>query len=208
MGLDETLKGILYDYQHLAYIIIFLWCILEGELALLLGGIFAHEGHVNLGLIIFVAGLGGFTGDQIYFYIGRYNKKYIQKKLKKQRRKFAVAHLLLQKFGGLIIFLQRYMYGFRTVIPMSIGITRYDAKKFAIINLFSAWIWAAVTILLAWYFGQEIWAFVAWAERHWYLAALLIISFLSLVLFAFKQMEKSILKKRNFKHSQENLQHL
>ena len=208
MGLDETLKGILYDYQHLAYIIIFLWCILEGELALLLGGIFAHEGHVYLGLIIFVAGLGGFTGDQIYFYIGRYNKKYIQKKLKKQRRKFAVAHLLLQKFGGLIIFLQRYMYGFRTVIPMSIGITRYDAKKFAVINLFSAWIWAAVTILLAWFFGQQIWAFVAWAERHWYLAALLIISFLSLVLFAFKQMEKSILKKRNFKHSQENLQHL
>ena len=208
MSLDETLKEFLYNYQHLAYIIIFFWCILEGELALLLGGIFAHEGHVNLGLIIFVAGLGGFTGDQIYFYIGRYNKKYIQKKLKKQRRKFAVAQLLLQKFGGLLIFLHRYMYGFRTVIPMSIGITRYDAKKFAIINLFSAWIWAAVTILLAWYFGQEIWAFVAWAERHWYLAALLIISFLSLVLFAFKQMEKSILKKRNFKHSQENLQQL
>ena len=208
MGLDETLKEFLYNYQHLAYIIIFFWCILEGELALLLGGIFAHEGHVNLGLIIFVAGLGGFTGDQIYFYIGRYNKKYIQKKLKKQRRKFAVAHLLLQKFGGLIIFLQRYMYGFRTVIPMSIGITRYDAKKFAVINLFSAWIWAAVTILLAWFFGQQIWAVVAWAERHWYLAEILIISFLSLVLFAFKQMERSILKKRNLKHSQENLQHL
>ena len=199
MSLDETLKEFLYNYQHLAYIIIFFWCILEGELALLLGGIFAHEGHVNLGLIIFVAGLGGFTGDQIYFYIGRYNKKYIQKKLKKQRRKFAVAHLLLQKFGGLIIFLQRYMYGFRTVIPMSIGITRYDAKKFAIINLFSAWIWAAVTILLAWYFGQEIWAFVKWAEEHWYLAALLIASFLSLVIFGFKQMERSILKKRNIK---------
>ena len=166
---------------------------------MLLGGIFAHEGHVNLGLIIFVAGLGGFVGDQIYFYIGRYNKKYIQKKLKTQRRKFAVAHLLLQKFGWMIIFIQRYMYGFRTVIPMSIGITRYDAKKFAIINLLSAWIWAAITILLAWYFGQEIWAFVKWAEEHWYLAALLIASFLSLVIFGFKQMERSILKKRNIK---------
>ena len=70
-GLEETLKTILYDYKDLAYIIIFLWCTLEGELALILGGIFAHEGHVNLALIIFVAGLGGFVGDQIYFYIGR-----------------------------------------------------------------------------------------------------------------------------------------
>lgn len=206
MGLDQALKGILYDYQHLAYLIIFLWCILEGELALLLGGIFAHEGHVNLGLIIFVAGLGGFVGDQIYFYIGRYNKKYIQKKLKKQRRKFAVAHLLLQKFGWPIIFVQRYMYGFRTVIPMSIGITRYDAKKFAFINLLSAWVWAAITIILAWYFGEEIWAFVAWAERHWYYAAMLIISFLSLMIFAFKQMERSILKKRTVKNVKKDTQ--
>ncbi|WP_286005379.1 DedA family protein [Campylobacter avium] len=198
-GLEETLKTILYDYKDLAYIIIFLWCTLEGELALILGGIFAHEGHVNLALIIFVAGLGGFVGDQIYFYIGRYNKKYIQKKLKKQRRKFAVAHLLLQKFGWPIIFIQRYMYGFRTVIPMSIGITRYSAKKFAIVNLISAWIWAAITILLAWYFGETIWSFVAWAGEHWYYAALIIVSFLCLVIFAFKQLEKSILKKRTHK---------
>lgn len=51
------------------------------------------------------------------------------KKLKTQRRKFAVAHLLLQRFGWPIIFIQRYMYGFRTIIPMSIGITRYSAKN-------------------------------------------------------------------------------
>lgn len=195
--MEEYLKELLYQYKDFAYLIIFLWCILEGELALILGGIFAHEGYVNLGLIIFIAGLGGFVGDQIYFYIGRYNKKYIQKKLKAQRRKFAVAHLLLQKFGWPIIFIQRYMYGFRTIIPMSIGITRYNAKKFAFINLISAWVWAAITIILAWYFGHLIWGFVKWAEEHWYYAALLIASFLGLVLFAFKQMEKSILKKRN-----------
>ncbi len=195
-GLEDFLKNVLYEYQNLAYPIIFVWCMLEGELALILGGIFAHEGHVNLGLIIFIAGLGGFVGDQIYFYIGRYNKKYIQKKLKKQRRKFAVAHLLLQKFGWPIIFIQRYMYGFRTVIPMSIGVTRYSAKKFAFVNLISAWSWAAITILLSWYFGEEIWLFVAWAGEHWYYAAALIIGFLSLMIFGFKQLEKSILKKR------------
>lgn len=195
--MEEYLKELLFNYKHLAYLIIFLWCILEGELALILGGIFAHEGHVNIAAIIFVAGLGGFVGDQIYFYIGRYNKKYIQKKLRTQRRKFAVAHLLLQRFGWPIIFIQRYMYGFRTVIPMSIGITRYSARKFAVINLFSAWVWAAITILLAWYFGEQIWRFVEWASNHWYYAALLIASFLALMIFGFKQMEKSILKKRN-----------
>lgn len=194
--MEEFLKQLLYDYKNWAYIIVFLWCMLEGELALILAGIFAHEGHVNLGLIIFVAGLGGFAGDQIYFYIGRYNKKYIQKKLRTQRRKFAIAHLLLQRFGWPIIFMQRYMYGFRTIIPMSIGLTRYSAKKFAFINLISAWVWAAITILLAWFFGEEIWLGVKWVGEHWYFAIPIIVSFLLALFFSMKQIEKNILKKR------------
>lgn len=79
--MEETLKHILFEYKNWAYLIIFAWCIMEGEIALILAGILAHEGHVNLAMIVFIAGIGGFVGDQIYFYIGRYNKKYIQKNL-------------------------------------------------------------------------------------------------------------------------------
>ncbi|MBZ7954351.1 DedA family protein [Campylobacter sp. W0018] len=185
------------------YLILFCWSILEGELGLILAGVAAHDGKMDVILAIFVAGLGGFVGDQIYFYIGRYNKKYIQKKLRSQRRKFAVAHLLLQRFGWPIIFIQRYMYGFRTIIPMSIGITRYSSKKFAIINLLSAWIWATITILLAWYFGSLIQTFLHWSKEwikeYWYLAAIIVIAFLSGIIFIFKRIEKAILKERRKK---------
>lgn len=198
--MEETLKSIIFEYKEWSYVVIFFWCMLEGELALILAGVLAHEGHVNLIMITFIAGLGGFAGDQIYFYIGRYNKSYIQKKLVKQRRKFAVAHLLLKKYGWLIILVQRYMYGFRTVIPMSIGITRYDAKKFALINLLSAWIWAGMTISLAWYFGSEIWLIIEWAESHWYLAIPILAVFLVSLLYGFKQLEKTILNERKKRH--------
>lgn len=194
--MEEYLKELMLEYHQYAYIILFFWCILEGELALILGGILAHEGHVNVGLAIFIAGLGGFIGDQIYFYIGRYNKKYITKKLISQRRKFAVAHLLLQKYGWPVIFLQRYMYGFRTVIPMSIGITRYSAKKFAFINLISGWVWAAVTIILAWYFGQQIWDIVSYIEKHWYFAIPVIILCVAGFLYGMKRLETKILNER------------
>lgn len=194
--MEETLKDLMLNYHQYAYLILFVWCMLEGELALILGGILAHEGHVDVGLTIFIAGLGGFCGDQIYFYIGRYNKNYINKKLVKQRRKFAVAHLLLQKYGWPIIFVQRYMYGFRTIIPMSIGITRYDAKKFAFINLLSAWCWAAVTILLAWYFGKQIWHIISIAEKHWYIAIPIVVGFLFGLFYIFNQIEKNILNAR------------
>ena len=202
--MEELLKNLLQEYHQYAYVVLFIWCALEGEVALILGGIMAHEGHINLPLGIFVAGLGAFCGDQFYFYIGRYNKKYISEKLSKQRRKFAIAHLLLQRYGWPIIFLQRYMYGFRMVIPMSIGITRYSSKKFAIINLFSAWCWAAATMVLAWYFGEEIWQGIRLAEKHWYFAIPLIAGFLYLLYFAFKKMETHFMNLRKERDESRN----
>lgn len=200
--MQEFFTGLFNDYPQWVYLIVFLWCILEGELALILAGIAAHSGGVNLGLIIFIAGLGGFCGDQIYFYIGRYNKKYIQKKLSSQRTKFAIAHLLLEKYGWPVIFVQRYLYGFRTVLPMSIGITRYSALKFAIINLFSAWVWAAITILLAWYFGDEIWKVIHWIEGHWYVGVPLLACIAGGILFTFKSIENRVLKKREMRKNE------
>lgn len=161
----------IYLLQTYGYIILFAWSILEGELGLIMAGLMTHEGSMNLYMAIFIAGLGGFAGDQIYFYTGRFNKAYVHKNFKGQRRKFALAHLLLMKYGWPIIFVQRYMYGMRTIIPISIGLTRYNAKTFAFINLISAWCWAAITIVPVWYFGKEILVVIKWAKDHWYYAA-------------------------------------
>lgn len=161
LSLEDTISTLWHDnVQDWGYVILFLWSVLEGEWGLLLAGIASHQGYLNVYFCIFIAGLGGFTGDQIYFYIGRLNKNYVQKKFRSQRRKFALASRLMQKYGWPIIFVQRYMYGLRTIIPISIGLTRYSAMKFALINLVSAWAWAAITIVPAWYFGDRILEFL------------------------------------------------
>ena len=65
--------------KEYGYIILFIWSVLEGESGLIMAGLLSSTGDMNLYISIFIAGLGGFTGDQIYFYIGRYNKNmYIQ----------------------------------------------------------------------------------------------------------------------------------
>jgi len=192
--MEDLFIGWLKEY---GYVILFLWSIIEGEMGLIMGGIMAHTGDMDYFLTIFIAGLGGFTGDQIYFYIGRMNKGYIQRKLYTQRRKFAIAHLLLKKYGWPIIFMQRYMYGLRTVIPMSIGITKYSAKKFAIINLISAWVWAAITITPAYIYGDEILSLLAIAKEHWYLALPIAGGFLYGIHTYFKRLERYFLEKRH-----------
>jgi len=172
-GLHEKL---VYLMKQEGYIILFAWSILEGEMGLIMAGLLSHTDDMSLPMAIFVAGLGGFAGDQIYFYIGRYNKRYVHTKFIAQRRKFALAHILIKKYGWPIIFAQRYMYGLRTVIPISIGLTKYDAKKFALINLLSAWCWAAITIVPVWYFGKEILWILEWGKNHLYITLPLILA--------------------------------
>ncbi|WP_121021295.1 DedA family protein [Helicobacter vulpis] len=177
------------------YLILFFWSILEGEIGLILAGMACYAGHMHLLWAIVVAALGGFSGDQIYFYIGRTSKSYINKKLEKQRRKLALAHLLLQKYGWFVIFIQRYMYGMRTIIPISIGLTRYNALKFAIINLLSAFVWASITIILAWFFGEQIFKVLGMLKHYPYLVILLLVCVLGLVFWYFQTHTKKIDKK-------------
>jgi membrane protein DedA with SNARE-associated domain len=187
--MEELLIGLLKDY---GYIILFLWSILEGETGLVMAGVMVHTEDMQLFIAIAVATLGGFLGDQIYFYLGRLNRKYIHKKLKSQRRKFALATLLLRKYGWLIIFVQRYMYGLRTIIPMSIGTTQYSARNFAIINFLSAVVWASATIILAYIFGEEILQIVHYAKNHLiYILPILVLTLISIFLyFHFKTKKK------------------
>ena len=191
-GLDEKFVYLLKRY---GYIILFAWGMLEGEAGLIMAGLLSHTGDMNLYLAIFIAGLGGFAGDQVYFYIGRFNKASVHKKFKGQRRKFAFAHLLLKKHGWPIIFVQRYMYGMRTIIPISIGLTRYDARMFAFINLISAWCWASITIVPVWYFGNEILVVLHWAKEHWYLAIPVAVILGGSIIFYFNKATQKVEKR-------------
>ncbi|HZF69995.1 DedA family protein [Sulfuricurvum sp.] len=191
--MEDLLIGWLREY---GYIVLFFWSILEGEMGLIMAGIFSHMGDMSLPVSIAVGGFGGFIGDQIYFYIGRFNKRYIHNKLRSQRRKFAIAHLLLKKYGWPVIFVQRYMYGMRTVIPMAIGLTQYSSRQFAFINFISAIFWASITIIPAYYYGDAILNILKWIKEHWFFAIPLIALVVWGIISSMNRLEKNLLEKR------------
>ena len=184
---EDNLVNLLKEY---GYIILFVWSIFEGETGLIMAGILSHTGDMNLWIAILVAALGGFIGDQIYFYLGRINKTWVLKELDAHRRKFAKARLLLRKYGGWVIFIQRFIYGMRTIIPMAIGVSGYDPRKYALINLISAFVWASVTIIPAYYFGEELLNVLKWLKAHWYVGILFVL-FLWGVLWYINKKEES-----------------
>ena len=171
--MEATLVEWLKEY---GYIVLFFWSMLEGETGLVMAGVLSHTGDMNVPMSIAIASLGGFIGDQIYFYLGVYNKSYVHREFSQHRRKFAKARLMLRKYGAWVIFFQRFIYGMRTIIPLAIGMSSYNRKKFAIVNFISAVVWASLTIIPAYIFGEEILKAVVWMKEHWYFAVLFAIS--------------------------------
>ncbi len=167
------------------YLILFVWTLIEGELGLVFAGLAVHDQKMNFFAAVFIAGIGASLADQLYFFLGRFNRRSIQERLSSQRRKFALANKLLQKYGWSIIFLQRFMYGMRTILPMSIGATRYPAIKFGIINLISSWIWAFIAIAITWYFGEEIVIILDSLAEHPYIFIGIAIAFIGMLWWIF-----------------------
>src|ERR1035437_10305952 len=56
---------------HLGYAAIFVGTFLEGESILALGGLATEHGYLSFPAVVGVAVLGGFLGDQFFFFVGR-----------------------------------------------------------------------------------------------------------------------------------------
>jgi len=118
-------------------------------------GVFAYLGHINLPLALTIATISNFLGDNFLFYIAKYHKSDIQKYLAKHRRKIAITKLIMKKYGVAAIFIQKFIYGVKTLIPIIMALGKYDFKKFIFYNFFASIVFV-LTIGLLSYFSSEI----------------------------------------------------
>lgn len=126
------------------YIVLFLYSLGGGLVALLGAGVLSFMGKMDLSLSIAIAFIANFIGDTMLFYMSRYHKAEMMEYLKKHRRKLAFSHLLIKKHGSWIIILKKFIYGLKTLVPLAIGLTKYDFWKFSSYNALGALVWAFV----------------------------------------------------------------
>ncbi len=135
------------------YIGLFLYSLGGGFVALVGAGVLSFMGKMDLSLVIFIAFIANALGDVLLFYMARYQKSTMMEGLRKHRRKLALSHIMMKKYGSWIILFQKFVYGIKTLIPIAIGLTKYDFKKFVILNILSAGAWALVVGLGSYYSG-------------------------------------------------------
>lgn len=142
--------------QTWGYPALFLGTLLEGETVLLLAGVAAHGGFLALPGVIAVAVLGGFCGDQFYFWVGRRFGERLLARFPALARRAARVHALLERYHQPLILVLRFLYGLRTVGPITIGTSRVPWPRFAALDFAGAVMWASLGASAGYVLGQGV----------------------------------------------------
>ena len=145
-----TLEHMIDSYGYLALVV---GTFLEGETVLVLGGLAAKLGYLKLPWVIASAFLGTLMGDQLFFFLGRRKGQAFLLKRPKWHSRAEKVHRMLERHPIPIIIGFRFLYGFRTVTPFVLGMSRVPITQFVLLNIVGAAAWAAIIGGLGYVFG-------------------------------------------------------
>ncbi len=152
-----TLELLIENYGYLA---IFILTFLEGETIVILAGVAAHLGLLELQWVILSALAGSFGGDQLYYYLGRHwGPKIIAKRLSWKEGAEKV-YRLLHRHQYFLILTFRFYYGLRNVTPFAVGSAHVPRLRFFVLNLIGAIVWAITFASAGYLFGEAFKLFV------------------------------------------------
>ncbi len=142
------------NLETYGYIGLFLYSLGGGFVALLGAGVLSYMGKMDLATSMAIAFVANAIGDILLVYLARYQKSMMMEGVSKHRRKLALAHIYMKKYGSWIILIQKFIYGIKTLIPIAIGLTKYDFKKFIVLNIGSSAIWVFIVGFGSYYSGS------------------------------------------------------
>jgi membrane protein DedA with SNARE-associated domain len=171
------MEGTFSNLSTYGYIGLFLYSLGGGFIALIGAGVLSFMGKMDLMTSMSVAFVANALGDMMLLYMARYQKSMMMEGLRKHRRKLALAHVMMKKNGSWIILIQKFVYGIKTLIPIAIGLTKYDAKKFAILNVLSAGVWALVFGFGSYYSGAILVNFAKIVSDKPWIAPIILVVF-------------------------------
>lgn len=148
-----TLESFVVTYGYPALLT---GALLEGETIVIIAGIMAHSGYLQLPWVIGVAFCGAFCADQFCFQVGkRGGKRFLEKRPQWEPRIDRVRRFLVG-YQGAAVLGYRFIYGMRTITPVVIGASGFSTRRFVLLNLCSTLLWAAAVSSAGYFFGDVV----------------------------------------------------
>ena len=137
---------------------VFLLVMIEGDITLLLAGVLAHSyffGDHGFAWVLLAGTLGGAASDNIAYLLGREFRKGVRE-LRFYRAAQPRMERLTNNFGGLSIFLSKYIYGLRWASCIFHGVGRMPYLRFVILSLASCFAWVLVLSGAGYFFSGAV----------------------------------------------------
>jgi membrane protein DedA with SNARE-associated domain len=143
------------EHYIVAYgpIAIFLGAGLEGQTAVIAGGYLAHQHLMNLGLAFGCAFAGSWLVDQLLFMAGRGGRQHPWVAGATGTKGFARALAFIERYPVRYILAFRFLFGLRMISPVAVGVSGISSRRFFVLNIFGAILWAGVFTAAGFLFG-------------------------------------------------------
>jgi len=131
--------------------------IVPSESMVIVGGVAAGLGDLQITLVIVIAAAGAYIGDNMSYLIGRKASAFIDRRYRRTEKganRLDWAHSQLEERGGPLLITARFIPGGRTLLTLTCGVTHQDQRWFAKWVGVAAVIWASYASLLGFIGGK------------------------------------------------------
>jgi membrane-associated protein len=131
--------------------------VVPGELALVLGGVLAHQGRVPLWGVVVAGAAGAVVGDSVGYAVGRTVGGRLLARMPRrlvEPRQVERAAALVRRLGGRAVLLGRFAAALRSLVPGLAGIAGMPYRTFLAYNLVGGVLWATGFVLLGYAAGR------------------------------------------------------
>ena len=187
------------SFETWGYIALAFFSLGGSLVAVILAGFLSYLGKMDLEIAIMVGIVFNYIGDMILFYIGKYQIGLINPYLKNHKKKLAMSILLIRKYGNIVIFIQKFLYGLKTLVPLAMAISKYNFKKFGFYNIFASIIYVTVVMLISYNFGKDVEILIYYIIDNPWIPFVTLVSILILIITYIK-----IIKYKRIKRKEKN----
>jgi len=167
---------------------------IPGDTVVIFGAYLVGLDRIEFIPSLIVTTIGSLTGFMTYYYIGSSRgRSYFEKKNYKWFNEQRIAKVIewFSKWGVMLILVNRFLAGTRSVVSICAGFVKMGWMKVATLALISSFVWNGILITAGYYAGRN-WKVVEGMVRNYnYIVSAIILIFIITAILLYKKNRES-----------------
>ncbi|HEY5103939.1 MAG TPA: DedA family protein [Acidimicrobiales bacterium] len=181
---------------------LFIGFVLPGETSVIVAGVVASQGRVNIVVLCALVVVAAIIGDSVGYEVGRHYGKNLMALPILNRRHAELERALegLRRRGVVYVFIGRFTAFLRAVMPGLAGMSRMRYRRFLAANATGALLWGVGFTLIGYFAGSALTSIEKYSG--WAGTSLLVLVVVALVAYHFVKKRRDAMTNATWEHEQ------